>query len=64
MSDFVLIFSLLYCWVFGGSTLVLGHASEKEKNKSDKLISREGKLFFKNLTLTTFMKVIDIFKKW
>ena len=45
MPDFVLILSLLYCKIFGGSALVLGRASEKEKNKSVKLVSREGKLF-------------------
>ena len=45
MSDFVLILSLLYWWIFGGSALVLGHASEKEKNKSVKLVSKEGKFF-------------------
>ena len=45
LHTFVLIWSLLYCWLFVGSALVLGCASEKEKNKSVKLVSREGKLF-------------------
>ena len=31
MSDFVLILSLLYCWPFSGSALVLACASEKAK---------------------------------
>ena len=62
MSDFVMILSLLYWWIFGGSALVLGRASEKEKNKSVKLVSGESKLFLKIWFFTTFMKVIDIFK--
>ena len=33
MADFVLILTSLYCWIFGGSALVLGHASEKEKKQ-------------------------------
>ena len=33
MFDFVLILSLLYWWIFGGSALVLGHASKKEKKQ-------------------------------
>ena len=45
LSEFVLILSLLYSWVFNGSALVLSRASEKEKNKSVKLVSREGELF-------------------
>ena len=32
MSYFVLILSLLYCWLSGGSVLVLGRAYEKPKN--------------------------------
>ena len=47
MSDFVLILSLLYWGIFGGSALFLGRASEKEKKKGIKLVSREGKLFWK-----------------
>ena len=49
--------------MFGGSSLVLGRASEKEKHKIVKLVSKEGKLFLKIWFLTTFMKVTDIFKK-
>ena len=30
MSDFVLILSSLYRWIFGDSAFVLGRASEKE----------------------------------
>ena len=45
MSDFVLILSLLYCWLFNDSALVLGVASEKDKNNSVKLVSWEVKLF-------------------
>ena len=33
MSDFVLILSLLYCWLFDGTTLVLCRASEKDNKK-------------------------------
>ena len=43
-SDFVLILSLLYCWIFGGFAFVLGCAWKNEKNKSVKLSLREGKL--------------------
>ena len=42
MSDFVLIITSLYRWIFGDSAFVLGRASEKEKNKGVKLVSREG----------------------
>ena len=41
MSDFVLISPSLYCWVFDDSALVLGVASEKNKNNSVKLGSWE-----------------------
>ena len=34
MSDFVLILSLLYCWLFNDSALFLGVASEKDKATS------------------------------
>ena len=33
ISDFVLILSSLYCWMFDGSALVLGCESEKEKQE-------------------------------
>ena len=42
MPDFKLILSSLYCWIFGSSAFVLDCASEKEKDKSVKLVSREG----------------------
>ena len=45
MSDFVLIFFSLYCWLFNDSALVLGPASEKDKNNSVQLVSWEVKLF-------------------
>ena len=45
MSKFVLILSLLNCWLFNDSPLVLGVASEKDKNNIVKLISWEGKIF-------------------
>ena len=54
MSDFVLIFSSLYCWLFDDSDLVLGCASEKDKNNSVKLVLWEIKY------LTTFMTVFDL----
>ena len=44
----MLIFSSLYRWIFGDSAFVLGHANEKEKNKSIKLVSREGYFFFQS----------------
>ena len=59
MSDFVLILSLFYRWLFDDSALVLGCASEKDKNNSVKLVSWEVKLFCKIELLTTFMTVID-----
>ena len=37
MSDFVLILSLLYCWLSGRSVLVLSPAGEKPKNSTVKL---------------------------
>jgi hypothetical protein len=60
MSDFVLILSLLYCWLFDDSALVLGVASEKDKTNSVKLVSWEVKLFRKINFLTNFTTVIDI----
>ena len=54
MSDFVLILSLLYRWIFDNSAFVLGRASEKEKNKSVMLVSREDELFFENLIFNQF----------
>ena len=60
MPDFVLILSLLYCWLFDDSVLVLGYWCEKDKNNSVKLGSWEGKLFWEIKFLTTFMTVIDI----
>ena len=47
MSDFVLILSLLFCWLFDDFALVLGHASEKYKNNSVQLVSWEVELFWK-----------------
>ena len=38
MSDFVLILTFLYCWLFDDSALALDHASEKDKNNSVKLV--------------------------
>ena len=45
MSDFVLILSLLYCWLLDDSALTLGVASEKDKNNRVKLFSWEVKIF-------------------
>ena len=47
MSDFVLILSLLYCWLLDDSALVLGLAGEKDKNDSVQLVSWEGKPLLK-----------------
>ena len=44
MSDFMLVLSLLYCWLFGGSALVFSRAGEKPKNYTVKLGSK--KVFF------------------
>ena len=52
MSDFVLILSLLYCWLFDDSALVFGVASEKDKNNSVKLVSWE--VFLKNQIFNHF----------
>ena len=60
MSNFVLILYSLYCWQFDDSALVLGVASEKDKNNSVKLVSCEVKLFRKIKFLTTLTTVIDI----
>ena len=45
MSDFVLILSSLYSWLFADSALVLGHASEKDTKNSVQLVAWEVKLF-------------------
>ena len=63
MSNFVLILSSLYCWLFDDSALVLGRASEKDKNSSVKLVSWEVKHFRRIKFLPTFMTVSDILKK-
>ena len=47
MSAFVLILSLLYCWLFDDSALVFGVASEKDKNNRAKFVPWEVKLFIK-----------------
>ena len=47
MSDFVLILSLLYCWIFGGSALVFGRASEKRKTRASSWL-QEKENFFEN----------------
>ena len=53
MSDFVLILSSLYLWIFGGSALALGHASEEKKTRPS--IWFQGKAnFFKNLIFNHF----------
>ena len=39
------LFFLLYCWLFDDSALVLGPASEKDKNNSVQLVTWEIKLF-------------------
>ena len=61
MPHFVVILSLLYCWLFDDSALVLGCASEKDKKNSVKLVSWEVKPL-KIEFLPTFMTVIDIQK--
>ena len=45
MPEFVLILYLFDYWLFDDSALVLGVASEKDKNNSLKLVSWEVKLF-------------------
>ena len=53
MSDFVLILSLLYCWMFGGSALIFGCASEKENKRASSWY--QGKVnFFENLIFNPF----------
>ena len=44
MSDFMLILSLLYCWLSGGSALVLRPAGEKPKKSLSSWV--HGKLNF------------------
>ena len=60
MFDFVLILSSLYWWLLDDSALVLGCASEKDKNNIVKLVSWEVNLFWKIEFLTTIMTVIGI----
>ena len=53
MSDFVLILSLLYRWIFGDYAFVLGHASGKEKTRLSSWF--QGKVnFFENLIFNHF----------
>ena len=54
MSDLVLILSLLYCWLFGGSALVLGCASEKVKKQDCQVGFREGNFFVENQIFNHF----------
>ena len=53
MSDLVLILSLLYCWIFGGSALVLGRASEKKKTRASSWFQVKVN-FFENLNFNHF----------
>ena len=46
MSDFVLILSSLYRWVFGDSAFVLGRASEKEEKKQEGQVGFKERYFF------------------
>ena len=66
MSDFVLISSLLYCWLSGGFALVLGPAGEKPKNSTVKKIKIKNKYKKKNIvvrnTLTRMVYWRDIKK--
>ena len=60
MSDFVLILSSLYCWLFGGSALAWDRASKKEKTRASSWF--QGKVTFLKIGfLPTFMTAIDIF---
>ena len=62
MPDFMLILSLLYCWLFGVSALVLGRGSKKEeKNRASSWFQEKINFFLLNLILT--MTVIDIWEK-
>ena len=62
MSDFVLILSLLYCWLSGGSALVLCPAGDKPKNSTVKLgwwkfyFSRKTVIFATCATVMTMWK--------
>ena len=60
MSDFVLILSLLYCWLSGGSALVLGRASEKPKNYTVKLGLLKVNFFRKIRFFATFLTVMTV----
>ena len=61
MSDFVLILFLLYCWIFGGSALVWGHTSEKEKKQECQVGFKVN--FFENLISNHFYESHWYFKK-
>ena len=54
MSDFVLIFFLLYRWIFGDSAFVLGRASEKEEKKRASSWFQGKVNIFENLTFNQF----------
>ena len=63
MSDFVLILSLLFCWLFDDSAFVLGHASEKEKNNSGSWFYGKLSFFDKSKFLPLLWKFF-IDEKW
>ena len=61
MSDFVLILSFLYCWLSGGSTLVLGPVGEKTKNSTVKSGSKKVNFFYRKIELfPTFLTVMTV----
>ena len=61
MSDFMLILSSLYCWIFGGSACVFGRASEKEKKQKPQVGFKGRLTFFEDLIFNYFMTVIVMF---
>ena len=54
MSDFVLILSLLYCWLSGGSALVLGRAGEKTKELYRQVGFMENNIFLEKSDFLAF----------
>ena len=57
MYEFVVILFLLYCWLPGGSALVLGPAVEKPKKSTVKLGSEKVKIFRNIGFFATFLTV-------
>ena len=62
MSDFVLMFTFLYCWPFSSLVFVKACVSKNPTTKVSRWLHRNLNFSEKNIILATFMTVMDIFK--